>query len=157
MPKITRLDEVSVFGGRLAFLIPHEWVEVDDGEENTFLYQYPNADSGWFRVSLNTLETKRDPATRIKEIYSRGKGYSLHRKTGNRVLSYDKDTENEGTPLHIYFWLVANVVRPDRIHEAIFSYTILRARIGDKGNRDVINVLNQIVSQARFQHGSAIA
>jgi hypothetical protein len=49
-----RLDRVTTFGGQLSFLIPHEWIESDE-ESGHYLYHAPNADSGWFRVSLLTL------------------------------------------------------------------------------------------------------
>jgi hypothetical protein len=28
-----RLDEISIFDGKLTFLIPHEWIEGDDGAD----------------------------------------------------------------------------------------------------------------------------
>lgn len=49
-----RLDHVFVFGDQLSFLIAHEWSESDE-ERDHYLYHLPNADSGWFRVSLMTL------------------------------------------------------------------------------------------------------
>ena len=49
------LDEVTVFGGKLRFLIPHEWEERDtDDDDSIYLYCHPQTDSGWFRVSLNS-------------------------------------------------------------------------------------------------------
>ena len=46
------LDEVSVFGGKLSFLLPHDWEEMETEQDNVYLYSQPKTDSGWFRVSL---------------------------------------------------------------------------------------------------------
>jgi hypothetical protein len=56
MEETTRLDEVTVFGGKLGFLIPHDWEEQweEQSGDNYYLYSHPGTDSGWFRVSLNT-------------------------------------------------------------------------------------------------------
>jgi len=71
MAESIRLDEVSVFGGKLSFLIPHDWEEDDsDAESNTYMYRRPNADSGWFRVSLNTATVIHErPTDRLKRIW----------------------------------------------------------------------------------------
>ena len=54
MSNTRRLDEVSIFNDKLTFLIPHEWIEVESGEDGSYLYQVADAQSGWFRVSLIT-------------------------------------------------------------------------------------------------------
>lgn len=57
MEKEIRLDEVTVFGGKLSFLIPPAREEMDTEEANAYLYSHSQTDSGWFRVSLNTATT----------------------------------------------------------------------------------------------------
>jgi hypothetical protein len=57
------LDEVSVFGGKLRFLIPHNWEEMEVERDNVYLYSQPETDSGWFRVSLNTSTVVFGPAS----------------------------------------------------------------------------------------------
>lgn len=51
----TRLDRVLIFDDKLSFLIPNDWIEGEE-EPDHYLYHLPNADSGWFRVSLMTLK-----------------------------------------------------------------------------------------------------
>jgi hypothetical protein len=65
MPNIERLDEVLIFNEKLSFLIPHEWIEAEEATD-AYLYHYPETDSGWFRVSLNTVKTNTDPMKRLK-------------------------------------------------------------------------------------------
>jgi hypothetical protein len=61
MEKTTRLDRVSIFGGKLSFLIPHEWIEEVEGDN--YLYHEPGTDSGWLRVSLITLQNADETPT----------------------------------------------------------------------------------------------
>lgn len=154
MREVKRLDEVFTFGDTLSFVIPHEWIEGDAEDEGTYLYHYPNTDSGWLRVSLITLRRSRDPAERIHEFFRRKENYWVDEETENFVHSYEKDIEQDGDLLHIYYWHVGNFVLPDVVHEAIFSYTILRAQVNDESNRQMISVLSQVLPRSRFLPGT---
>lgn len=99
MGKHLRLDEVSTFGDKLRFLIPHEWVEREDGDD-LYVYHAPDADSGWFRVSLNTLKVVVGPEQRLREIVKDG-AYVLDESTGNWVKFWEKPSEEDGVPIHL--------------------------------------------------------
>lgn len=150
MREFSRLDQVFTFGDKLSFLIPHEWVEGESGEDGTYLYHYPDADSGWLRVTLLTSKGPGDPAERVQELFRKKKDFWVDEKTGNLVNSYEKDIEQEGDLLRIYYWLVGNFVPPDLVHEAVFSYTILREKANDEENQAMINVLSQVLPRADF-------
>lgn len=143
----TRLDEVSVFGDKLRFLIPHEWVEEDE-EEGTYLYHSPDADSGWFRVSLITVKTVEPPEERLRELF--GKYPVVDQETGNLVEASEKDSLQDGVPIHIYYWKVAKAVPPNLVREAVFSYTILLNRRNERSNERLVDILGQLASQATF-------
>jgi hypothetical protein len=92
---IRRLDEVSIFGKKVRFLIPHEWVEGDEETHDYYLYQAPHADSeDWF----------------------------ISEESGNYVERSEKRSHEDGSDIHIYYWKVANIVLPDRVLE-LFSHT----------------------------------
>jgi hypothetical protein len=150
MREVSRLDQVFTFGDTLSFLIPHEWVEGESGHEGTYLYHYLNPDSGWLRVTLLTSKGPGDPAERVQELLRKKKDFWVDEKTGNLVNSYEKDIEQDGDLLHIYYWLVGNFVPPDLVHEAVFSYTILREKANDEENKAMINVLSQVLPRADF-------
>jgi len=59
MGYVTRLDRVRVFGDALTFLIPHEWIE-GQSEDDHYLYHLPEAESGWLRVSLISIEVPKE-------------------------------------------------------------------------------------------------
>lgn len=150
MHEVRRLDQVFTFGEKLSFLIPHEWIEGKSEEPDTCLYHYPDDDSGWLRVSLVTRRVIGDPAEHLQEFFRKKKDYWVEAKTGNLVNNYDKDIEQDGELLHIYYWIVGNYIPPDLVSEAIFSYTIPRGRVNDEGNQDMINVLSQALPRANF-------
>jgi hypothetical protein len=150
MERITRLDRVFVFGDRLSFLVPREWIEQLE-EDNCYLYQRPKTDSGWLRVSLITSNVVQGtPAQKLKRLFAKRDNVRIDEETGNLVSSYEKDSDQNGVALHIYYWMVANTVLPDLIREAVFSYTILRERTSDEETIEAVKVIGQLVSQAQF-------
>jgi hypothetical protein len=150
MGEVKRLDEVFTFGDQLSFLIPHEWIEGDSDDDGIYLYHYPDADSGWLRVSLLTLKGCADPAERLHDLFRKKPSYWVEEETENLVHTFEKDTEQDGDLLHMYYWQVGNFVKPDLVQEAIFSYTILRDRVKDKSNLRMISVLSQVLPRAKF-------
>jgi hypothetical protein len=146
-----RLDEVAIFGEKVRFLIPHEWVEGED-EDNTYLYHAPNTDSGWLRVSLITVNAD-DPEERLRALLPLSEELFISEKNGNRVQPSEKKSRQDGTDLHIYRWTVGNVVPPGRVFEALFSYTILEERRDERETRETVDLLEELVTEAIFSNG----
>ena len=148
------LDEVSVFGGKLRFLIPHNWEEMEVERDNVYLYSQPETDSGWFRVSLNTATAVSvRPAEKLKRISAKWQNVSRDERTGNLIHAYERDSEQDGVKIHLYYWIVANAVEPDLVREAVFSYTVLHERVNDEDTTGILDLLRQIVSRANFRPG----
>jgi hypothetical protein len=149
MEKITRLDRVSIFGGKLSFLIPHEWIEEDEGDN--YLYHEPETNSGWLRVTLITFRNaEEEPAQRLKRHFEGQDNVNVEKETGNVVRFSEKDSEEKGVLIHNYNWMVANVVLPDLVCEAVFSYTVLLDRVNAEKTRAVVRLVGDLVSQADF-------
>jgi hypothetical protein len=112
MTRIRRLDEVSIFNGKLSFLIPHEWIEAESGNSEAYLYQAPDGRSGWLRVSLITTKGVADPWERLAKLFSESENVTRNEVTGNLIRSSEKDTVEDGDRLHIYYWVVGGIVPP---------------------------------------------
>ena len=151
MESRTRLDEVSLFNHKLRFLIPHEWVEGEDAED-TYLYHAPGAESGWLRVSLITAEAA-DPKERLQAVLPMTDCLLINETSGNRVRRSEKKSHQDGSDLHIYFWAVGNAVPPNRVFQAVFSYTILAEKIDDRETQQTVELLEGLVAQAVFSNG----
>jgi hypothetical protein len=149
MKDITRLDRVSIFGDKLSFHIPHEWVETIDDDH--YLYHRPETESGWLRVTLLTVRTgDESPAERLKTSFGSRENVIVEPETGNLVSISEKDSEEDGDRIHLYYWMVANVVPPDLIREAVFSYTVLLDRINDDETQQAVRLVGQLVSRANL-------
>jgi hypothetical protein len=51
----------------------------------------------------------------------------IEERTNNVIRVGEKDTEQDGELLRRYYRYVANLVQPNLVQEAIFSFTVLRA------------------------------
>jgi hypothetical protein len=150
MSDVRRLDAVSAFNAKLTFLIPHEWIEVEEAEEGTYLYQAPDAQSGWFRVSLITKNDVVCPAERLRELFSKYANVEVNERTGNLIRRSEKDTIQEGVRLHIYYWFVGGCVLPNIVREAVFSYTVLADLTDNDETQSEVRLLGQLAREARF-------
>jgi hypothetical protein len=150
MEKIARLDRVSIFGGTLSFLIPHEWIEENEGDDNYF-YHEPETNSGWLRVTLITFRNaEEEPAQHLKRHFEGQANVNIEKETGNMVRFSGKNSEEKGVLIHSYNWMVANVIVPDLVCEAVFSYTVLLDRVNAEKTRAVVRLIGDLVSQADF-------
>jgi hypothetical protein len=150
MSDTRRLDEVSIFNDKLTFLIPHEWIEAESGEDGTYLYQLADARSGWLRVSLITQNDVVDPAARLREVFSQHANVAVSKTTGNLIRRSEKETIQDGERLHIYYWFVGGCVPPTKVCEAVFSYTVLADLINNDETESEVTLLGQLVGEARF-------
>jgi hypothetical protein len=151
--RIVQLDRVFLFGDKVSFRIPHEWVESNEKDDH-YLYHAPKAESGWLRVSLLTLKTvSGDPRKRLKRVFSSKKNVYREESTGNLISASEKDSEEAGASIHLYYWRVGNVVPPDQICEAVFSYTVLSKCVRDLKTRRMVELIRDLVSQAEFSAG----
>jgi hypothetical protein len=75
---------------------------------------------------------------------------SRDEQTGNLVHAFERDSEEDGAKIHLYYWIVANVVEPNLVREAVFSYTVLHERINDEDTARMLGLLGRIVSRADF-------
>ena len=148
----TRLDRVFPFDEKLSFLIPHEWTEEFDTDH--YLYQAPNADSGWLRVSLITL-TNPDKCSkeRLGELLnarSQKEGGEFYESGENILAAWKQLSEESGSPICNYWWAVAHSFGPNLAREALFSYTILRERSEETEIRETVSLIGRLVADARF-------
>ena len=149
MESVTRLDRVFPFDGMLSFLIPSEWAE--ETEDDHYLYARPGTDSGWLRVSLITIRSVSETLSRsLERAFDGREQVIVEERTGNLVRASEKDSGEAGIDIHLYYWKVAQVLPPDLICKAIFSYTVLRERINEEETRQTVKLIARLASQARF-------
>jgi hypothetical protein len=148
----TRLDRVFPFNRKLSFLIPHEWTEEFDTDH--YLYQAPNTDSGWLRVSLITLT---NPGNCSKERLSERLNERVQKEAGefyesgeNTVAAWRQLSEENGSLICNYWWAVGYSFGSNLAREALFSYTILRDRSEETETRETVSLIARLVADAQF-------
>jgi hypothetical protein len=147
-----RLDRVFPFNEKLSFLIPHEWTEEYDTDH--YLYQAPNTDSGWLRVSLVTLtKPGKCSKARLSELINeraQQEAGELYESGDNIVAAWRQLSEEDGSPICNYWWVVAHSFGPNLAREALFSYTILRERSEDTEALETVSLMGRLVADAQF-------
>ena len=145
-----RLDGVVIFGGKLTFLIPHDWVENEDAAgEDYYSYSEPNALSGWLRASLISMQGVADPKQRLESAFA-DRPFEVDNETGNYVACWTKDTLQDGEALQIHYWKVGRIVPPDTVREAIFSYTATASAANSDVTLRDIKLLSMLVRKAKL-------
>jgi hypothetical protein len=148
----TRLDRVFPFDEKLSFLIPHEWTEEFDTDH--YLYQAPNTDSGWLRVSLITLtnpgECSKERLSELLNERAQKEAGESHESGENIVVAWKQLSEESGSPICNYWWAVGYSFGSNLAREALFSYTILRERSEETETRETVSLIGRLVAGAQF-------
>lgn len=102
-------------------------------------------------MSLNTSTVvEGTPTEKLKKLFENRESVWRDEQTGNLLHSYERDSEQDGVKIHLYYWIVANVVEPNLVREAVFSYTVLSERLNDEETATTLRLLKQLVGQACF-------
>jgi hypothetical protein len=147
-----QLDRVFTYGDQLSFLIPHEWIEAEE-ESDHYLYHAPNADSGWFRVSLLTLKSGNASRERLYKLLAERADKEhgqIYESASNIVVAWEQLSKEDGVAICNYWWAVGHSHSPNLGHEALFSYTILQERRAASETEETLKLLGELVADARF-------
>ena len=148
------LKSISYRGGLITFRIPAQWKEeyaADGG--GSFYEDAPNTPT--FRLEVITaqapgplsVEASARVLAPLGEIQS-GTIESLD--NGNAVLRYTQSTTEQGQPLHISYWSLAQVIPPNHARIATFSHTLLEGQQTEAQYAAEIELLDREVRAAKF-------
>jgi hypothetical protein len=89
---------------------------------------------------------------RLEEAWLEDDRVSVFREqqAGNVFERWEKDAIEEDAPLHLYYWSVANAVMPNLVQVALFSFTILKARMNERATIDAVGLVEELVCAALF-------
>ena len=143
----------------MTFRIPSQWrEEYSDTDGGTFYEARP--DSGTLRLKIITGVAPRQLQANsamdvlqvaIDQLRNAGaEGTTKVRKDGNAVLKYEQQTSEHGTPLTIFYWVVANPLPPRQARVATFSYTILAGRRNESQVQRDLEMLEVEIDAATF-------
>lgn len=101
-------------------------------------------------MSLITIPANQETAAERLNKIVEGKNTLRNERTGNLVWTHQQNTKEDGVPIHLYYWFAVNVVGPNLIREAIFSYTALKHPKDEEETRSMVELIAQIAGLARF-------
>ncbi|MFC6644216.1 hypothetical protein ACFQBQ_01130 [Granulicella cerasi] len=124
-------------GGVVAFRVPATWLEEYSDVDGGMFYE-DTPDSGTLRVKVITMESPkpvgavsaRDNLDRVTApIRRRVPGCETRvRADGHPVFRYSEMAFEQGVPLILHYWIVANELPPNHLRLVTFSYTVLASR-----------------------------
>jgi hypothetical protein len=144
------------YRGLLQFRIPASWTEASDKDGGGRYFAPGGGDTGVFRVSITSGTAQPGKAvdaiaTSVLESYASQFGTLVQRlPSGMGMVSYDKSVEESGRPMVIRFWYLAQVILPNFLRIADFSYTLQAAVANDPRFIEERNLLDQEVKSAIF-------
>lgn len=148
------MKEIQYGGGLATFSIPATWV-AEREPRGGGIYYLDEPDSGTLRLTIQTYQ-KSDSSELVTSASVLSGMQSRHSTTvrtlpnGNSICEYVKHAEEDGEKLTLYWWQVANVVPPNHVRMASFSYTILSSQEGSDRTTAEVRILRSSIEAMRF-------
>jgi hypothetical protein len=135
---ISEWKAITYRGGLAEFRIPLHWVEEYASEDGGAFYD-PTPGSDTLRLEVLTLRssTPVTSATPLELVRSRAAQHGATAErlpSGNALIAYSVLAEEDGIPLVIYYWEVANSIPPAHARLAVFSLTTVRSKNAQKSS-----------------------
>jgi hypothetical protein len=145
------LKEISYRSGLVTFSVPMSWTEEYEPEGGGVFYG-PGDNTGTLRLNvISARPPTADVSLTSKQVLSHiGHPKSENLPNGSAVSkSISRDTDG-GTPITIYWWYLANVLSPEHVRIANFSYTILSSEEHSPVIALELATLENSIRNARF-------
>jgi len=122
------MKTIEYRGGVVRFRVPAHWKEEYEPEGGGTFYE-DGPDTGTLRLNIITSEAPQErlPSTGydfLRQESANRQAEIFRLPSGDGMKHYLKKTEEDGTPLDMYFWEIAHCVPPTTLYLAIFSWTV---------------------------------
>lgn len=151
----TDLKLINYRGGLVRFRIPSGWdEEYEDDGRGTFYP--PGVDSGTLRLNILTFEGPaekpevRAAAEMLASDAAKHRTEVVPLRDGVAMIRYDQSSEEAGEALTIRYWRVLQIVPPNHVRIAVFSYTLLDEQFTDPEYRAELELLDREIRAAEF-------
>ncbi|MTW09902.1 hypothetical protein GM658_04755 [Pseudoduganella eburnea] len=121
----TASKKIHYRGGLVVFAIPEPWIEEYEPEGGGIFYQ-PGEDTATLRLNVITAtRPSSSGALSGKQVLS-SIGYPASEilSNGNAISKGIRRGTERGTPITIFWWHLVNVVSPQQVRVATFTYTV---------------------------------
>jgi hypothetical protein len=153
---VVELETIRYRGGLIRFRIPAAWVEEYEPDGGGTFYREAR-ESGTLRLNVLPFEgrAKPDKQALLNAVARSGSPEWL--STGNALVFYRALATEEGEPLVLFHWELANAVEPTRLRLALFSYTVPAAMAESPAILDEVQLLSGEIRAAQFAEELGVA
>lgn len=147
----SNLKQIIYRGGIVVFSLPDAWVEEYEPEGGGVFYA-PGDDTGTLRLDVITAKSPSPVSSSASgEVLAKiGYPHAENLPTGGAISKHVSREVDRGAPITIYWWYLANVVEPDHVRIASFSYSILSSQEKSERTASDISFIEQSIRNARF-------
>jgi hypothetical protein len=149
------MKRVNYRGGVVTFVLPDNWIETIDPEDEAGIYYPDTADAGTLRLYITTARSPNpvslEMVAKLMPVFAPDATEPVETLVnGNLLLHFRQHTEEEEPPRVIFFWLIGNLVPPDTARIANFSYTVPEPQADLPATEAVLAFLDAAVRSAVF-------
>ncbi len=141
------------YRGILSFELPRDWIEEYDDELGAAFYK-DLEDSATLRLSLISLKAPSDigelNAVKVLDKFNSKESKIITLTNNNAYKMYYERTIDEGNEITIFYWYLAQVIKPSGARLAVFSYTFLSNQLEKKSIQQEIEFITEQVKKAEF-------
>jgi hypothetical protein len=153
-PPESNMKEIVYRGGLIRFEVPKEWLEEYESDGGGMFYR-EGKDTGTLRLSIITANAPdvlpKDEDIEILKTTRGVKASDIKRLiNGNAVASHIERSEEQGTPITLFWWHVTNIIPPKHVRIANFSYTVLTSKENDVSTQAEVKMLGHSIENALF-------
>ena len=126
------MKSITYRGGLVTFRIPRHWVEeYEEDGGGTFYEDRP--DSGTLRLNVLTFtgpvgSPAKSPLAVLQGSSKAASGTMCALPNGNALLTGMDAATDGSTPIHMYYWHIAQHLPPSHYRLALFTYTVEAGR-----------------------------
>jgi len=140
--------QISYRGGLVVFSMPKSWIEEYESEGGGTFYER-RANAGTLRLNVISARAPR-AVTAAQALTNTGSSSVEALGDGNALAKGVSRTTEQGQPITLFWWHVANVLETDHLRIASFTYTVLgSAELSVKTASD-LSMLEKSVREVRF-------
>ena len=149
-----RMKEIQYRGGVVTFSVPKHWVEHYEPDGGGMFYE-DAPDTGTLRLNVITAKSPKplsaDAAYEDLLTMKSFKAESVQRLgNGTAMATSIQHSTEHGQAITIFWWYVANLVRPDYIRFANFSFTVLTSQENSEAINREVQLLAESIKNAKF-------
>lgn len=151
------MKEVAFQDDMIKFSIPKNWI-ADSAPDGSGVFYEDGPETGTLQLNIITARSPKpiSDKTAFEELtkLTGDKAESIEQlPNGNALSSSVRRDSEQGKPMTVFWWYLANTVRPDKMRLALFSYTVASAQETSTATKRDVQMIADSIKNAKFRIG----